>query len=1148
MIKLTPSRIKTILALFILFLPFIMVGQVSIETIPLDKELVARDLTTNLGEVVIGGFVDKSGSSSNYDAIEVAIFKNDDVNQISSEVQALDYDGGNTASFSIKIYIKAELTNYSFKVYGKVGNVRTAIPLPEGTGNEVVAGDVYIIQGQSNAVAFMQNPPNESANANQNNFIRTFASAIGGDGLLRQMIWNQALGDGSPTGNEGEWIPGFVGQWGLKLGKMILDAEQVPIAIFNGARAARPINFFLKNAPEDQPITKNNYNRLLIRLNETGLKNNVRALFWSQGEADWAQSTDEYYNAFLSLKADWQEDYPSIKEYYIFQSKSACGTSSLMEIKEAQRRLAVNDTKVHIMQTAALIYSPPNGNIDCHFGFTGGYEEFAKRIYKLVKRDFYNGLNESDIETPMITNSYLLDDKTLILETDASGLVMNNPVENFKIENAGSSTITDIQVSGNNIVIKLSDYPGPNASISHLGFSKSIVNSGNYITNTKNLELVSFNKFPIEDAPLAIDTDNDGVNDDNDICPDTPAGETVNSNGCSDSQLDDDNDGVMNNVDQCANTPNGESVNSNGCSTSQLDTDNDGVNDNIDTCPNTPADQTVNSSGCSDSQLDDDNDGVMNNVDQCANTPNGESVNSSGCSTSQLDSDIDGVNDNNDLCQNTPSGEIVNANGCSDSQLDDDNDGMMNNVDQCANTPNGESVNSSGCSTSQLDSDIDGVNDNNDLCQNTPSGEIVNANGCSDSQLDDDNDGVMNNVDQCANTPNGESVNSNGCSSSQLDSDNDAVNDNIDTCPNTPTGETVNSNGCSDSQLDDDNDGVMNNVDQCANTPNGESVNSNGCSTSQLDTDNDGVNDNIDTCPNTPTGENVNANGCSDSQLDDDNDGVMNNVDQCANTPNGESVNSNGCSISQLDTDNDGVNDNIDTCPNTPAGETVNANGCSDSQLDDDNDGVMNNVDQCANTPNGESVNSNGCSTSQLDTDNDGVNDNIDTCPNTPTGENVNANGCSDSQLDDDNDGVMNNVDQCANTPNGNSVDGNGCSDSQLDDDNDGVMNDTDQCPGTLANTAVNPEGCSESQTLGIEDQKLDKSIKFYPNPVSNSLSIQSESILIEKVEIYSYLGIKIIEIDSGFEQVQTDNLTKGMYIIKIYSEKGSVVRRLIKK
>jgi len=57
MLKLIPSRVKQTLVLFIFILPYIFVGQVSIEIIPLDKELVARDVNTNLGEVVIGGFV-----------------------------------------------------------------------------------------------------------------------------------------------------------------------------------------------------------------------------------------------------------------------------------------------------------------------------------------------------------------------------------------------------------------------------------------------------------------------------------------------------------------------------------------------------------------------------------------------------------------------------------------------------------------------------------------------------------------------------------------------------------------------------------------------------------------------------------------------------------------------------------------------------------------------------------------------------------------------------------------------------------------------------------------------------------------------------------------------------------------------------------
>ena len=42
----------------------------------------------------------------------------------------------------------------------------------------------------------------------------------------------------------------------------------------------------------------------------------------------------------------------------------------------------------------------------------------------------------------------------------------------------------------------------------------------------------------------ATDDDGDGVNNDDDLCPNTPDGETVDANGCSDSQQDTDGDGV----------------------------------------------------------------------------------------------------------------------------------------------------------------------------------------------------------------------------------------------------------------------------------------------------------------------------------------------------------------------------------------------------------------------------------------------------------------------------------------------------------------------------------------------------------------------------------------------------------------------------
>ncbi|WP_291972343.1 endonuclease, partial [Lutibacter sp.] len=204
----------------------------------------------------------------------------------------------------------------------------------------------------------------------------------------------------------------------------------------------------------------------------------------------------------------------------------------------------------------------------------------------------------------------------------------------------------------------------------------------------------SFEVIADNDNP---DMDGDGVLNGNDLCPNTPTGEAVDANGCSNGQLDDDNDGVQNSEDLCSNTPSGEAVNANGCSDSQLDDDGDGIMNNLDLCPNTPAGEAVDANGCSNGQLDDDNDGIQNSEDLCSNTPSGEAVNANGCSDSQLDDDGDGIMNNLDLCPNTPIGEAVDANGCSDSQLDDDGDGVANNVDLCPDTTLGVTVDATGC-------------------------------------------------------------------------------------------------------------------------------------------------------------------------------------------------------------------------------------------------------------------------------------------------------------------------------------------------------------------------------------------------------------------------------------------------------------------
>lgn len=88
------------------------------------------------------------------------------------------------------------------------------------------------------------------------------------------------------------------------------------------------------------------------------------------------------------------------------------------------------------------------------------------------------------------------------------------------------------------------------------------------------------------------DSDNDGVYDDMDKCPDTPHAVAVDSAGC---PLDSDRDGVYDYKDKCPETPAGAAVDSAGC---PLDSDRDGVYDYKDKCPGTPAGVKVDSRGC----------------------------------------------------------------------------------------------------------------------------------------------------------------------------------------------------------------------------------------------------------------------------------------------------------------------------------------------------------------------------------------------------------------------------------------------------------------------------------------------------------------------------------------------------------------------
>jgi hypothetical protein len=498
---------KNALTILFIHLSLLTFGQINYTTVPIDLQLVARDKVTNLGNVKIEGNVDQL---SNYGFIKVEVYRNEVL--LNTEDNELTYIDSK-APFLFNLSIKAELANYSFKIYGYKS--AEAIYELNKTVSNVVAGDVYIIQGQSNAVAGIKSG---SANGSKSNYIRVYSSGTASSLILiSNNAWYVADGD------VGSGTDGHIGQWGLKLARMLIDNLQIPIAVFNGAHSGQPISFF-QAASDYKTSLSSNYGRLYYRLNQTGLKNNVRAVLWSQGESN-AQSSYtsilSYKNYFKALENSWVTDYPNIEKIYIFQTKDCnCSTTAdgKMNVKEAQRQLASENNEIEIMPTTSLYLHTDN----CHFPFVNGYESFATRIHKLVLHDIYGISYTEEIKAPMIKSAEFIAPNTLVLETDAISLkfsstdqttMLTRLKQDFELRNAQGALITDVVLSGNKIYFTLSSDPGPIGNVSFVGYNSNI---GFTITNSSNIELISFRNFPIKNL-----TYNGGNNSSNPVIENT---------------------------------------------------------------------------------------------------------------------------------------------------------------------------------------------------------------------------------------------------------------------------------------------------------------------------------------------------------------------------------------------------------------------------------------------------------------------------------------------------------------------------------------------------------------------------------------------------------------------------------------------------
>ncbi|MFK7808523.1 MAG: T9SS type A sorting domain-containing protein [Saprospiraceae bacterium] len=431
---------------------------VVLEEFPDNRHFYPRNLYNNKGNAILKG---KIYGISGYDQVRVKFYKNDNLEDVYE--QTLSF-GGNLAYFDFNIPINAEMTNHKIELYGVDNGIETL----EASADEIVAGDAYVINGQSNAVAAAS-----IYFADLDPFMRSYTNANG------WVYINQS----------------FPGQWGGRLAKRIMDEQGVPVAIFNDAQGAQQISYFKKNYSSP---TSGNYGAQKSRLDASGVGDRARAMIWFQGEADsWSLSTDEYKAAFEELYNNWNIDY-NFEEVYIFQTRYKACSSDQPYVLEAHRQLADEISGLHIMSSNNTYYD------GCHFPYSNGYKVLGDRIYGLIKRDMYNGTS-SNVTSPDVSNITVTNNQITIQMSGTNQLTqIGNPWADFELE-GGSVSITSGSVSGSTIKLNLSGEAAGVTGVSYLGHPN---NADNWIVNPKDIGIVCFYDFPI-DNPIA---DNGGGN------------------------------------------------------------------------------------------------------------------------------------------------------------------------------------------------------------------------------------------------------------------------------------------------------------------------------------------------------------------------------------------------------------------------------------------------------------------------------------------------------------------------------------------------------------------------------------------------------------------------------------------------------------
>jgi alpha-L-fucosidase len=361
---------------------------------PEDNQFFARD-DKNEGTLYYNGTLDQAA-----DAVFLKVYAGDKIFKTESRKLA----GDKAYAFTVKL--KPGLIRYKVEFGAKSGGAETVLR----TVKNLVCGDAYIIQGQSNAEATgPNNGPTVDPPTPLGDWIRSYGNSYDGEisggwgNAVRTHIW------GKP-----DYGVHQIGAWGMVLASHLVEKYRIPICIMNGAVGGTRVDQHQRNeANHEDPDTI--YGRLLTRIEGAKLTHGVRGVLWHQGENNQGSGSPtgdydwkSYQQYFIDLSAAWKQDYPNIQHYHIFQIwPSGCnmgGTPAGDMLLEVQRTLPSLYSNMRVMSTLGIV-SGSSGRGLAHFDLEG-YAQLAQLVGPLVERDNYGLQPAREVTAPNLKRAW----------------------------------------------------------------------------------------------------------------------------------------------------------------------------------------------------------------------------------------------------------------------------------------------------------------------------------------------------------------------------------------------------------------------------------------------------------------------------------------------------------------------------------------------------------------------------------------------------------------------------------------------------------------------------------------------------------------------------------------------------------------------